>query len=72
MVKFAALLILGSLSLVLLTSGMIIVPTSLGRAVFSLIMWITTFSIGTNGNLSNHIVKVAFDSAESSIIFLVL
>ncbi|KAF3327808.1 hypothetical protein FCM35_KLT06414 [Carex littledalei] len=51
-VKIAALLILGSLSLVLLTSATIIVPTSLGRAVFSLIMWIIAFNIGSNDEIN--------------------
>ncbi|KAJ3707817.1 hypothetical protein LUZ61_011522 [Rhynchospora tenuis] len=42
--KIAALLILGTISLVLLTA-MMIVPISLGRAVFSLILRIPTFNL---------------------------
>ncbi|KAJ4810776.1 RING/FYVE/PHD zinc finger superfamily protein [Rhynchospora pubera] len=50
--KIAALIILGSISLVFLTA-MMIVPISLGRAVFSLILWIPTFNImGRNDEIN--------------------
>ncbi|KAJ3707818.1 hypothetical protein LUZ61_011523 [Rhynchospora tenuis] len=50
--KFAALLLLGTASLVLLTV-MMIVPISLGRAAFNLILWIPTFSsMGRNDKIN--------------------
>ncbi|KAJ1703343.1 hypothetical protein LUZ63_003122 [Rhynchospora breviuscula] len=52
LLKFAALLVLGTATLVLLTV-MMVVPISLGRAAFSLILWIPTFSsMGRNDKIN--------------------
>ncbi|KAJ3707816.1 hypothetical protein LUZ61_011521 [Rhynchospora tenuis] len=71
--KFAALLILGIVSLVLLIA-MIVVPISLGRAAFSFILWIPTFSsMGTNDGI-NFLVGCYIISEGSKVVrsFIIL